>query len=106
MKCLLLYYAICCNKDGQFFRSYVDIYLDTGISERTVRSINKNFEDACFITRTEPTPMSGNATHYTMSRKHLEECAAQQEKNRDKNAAKIREKNAQRMADWRAKKAR
>src|ERR1035438_8783136 len=43
-KLLLLYYASNVGRQGSFFKSLLDISLDTGLSESTVQRINKDWQ--------------------------------------------------------------
>lgn len=103
MKCLLLYYAICADhRTGKFFKSYLDIYLDTGITERTARSINKALEKQGILTRTEPALDSGHSTDYQLHAEAMQLNVEAFKTDRDKKAAAQRAKATERIRKWRA----
>ena len=102
-KCLLLYYAICADKDGKFYRSFLDIYLDTGVTERTARNVNKSFEKVGILTVSAPTPGSGDSNDYHLDIEVMEKMADSMKAARSSAANAARAKTAKRQAEWRAR---
>lgn len=101
VKCLLLYYAICANDDGTFYKSYLDTFLDTGIPERSVRRINESLIKCGILSKTEPKYGSGDATDYQLLLKGMQQNIETFKDTRDKEAAAIRMKQKERLQKWR-----
>lgn len=105
VKCLILYYSICANDDGTFYKSYLDIFLDTGIPERTVRAVNKVLIEHEMLLKTEPKFGSGKASEYRLLLEGMRKNIETFKDHRDKAAAAQRMKAKERLQKWRAKQA-
>jgi len=104
-KCLLLYYAVNAHKDCKFFKSYLDISIETGLQERTIRKYNKEWQALGILTATEHSWGSGKATDYQMHLKRLQEIVALCAQRKDKARDAARLHGRERTAKWRRKKA-
>lgn len=74
-KCLLLYY--CCNADnnGEFFKSTLEICLETGLAASTVYALNAQWESWGLLKITKHDWRSGDANDYKINLKVLEEAS-------------------------------
>lgn len=104
MKCLLLYYAICTDyKTGTFYKSYTEIYADTGITERRARRINDGLRQKKIVETVTPTFGSGLSTVYRLNLKVMDELNKSLEPAKEKRVAEMRQKNTERVQAWREK---
>lgn len=105
MKCLLLYYAICTDySTGTFYKSFSEIYADTGIPERTVRRVNDGLARAKILETTPPKFESGDATVYRLNLKTMQNLNEQLIPLRSERQIEARKKKSERMQRWRDKK--
>jgi L-rhamnose mutarotase len=102
---LLLYYAVNAHKDYKFFKSYMEISIETGLDERTVRKYNEDWVKLGIISVTEPVWGSGKATDYHMHLKKLQEIVKLCESRKDVARDTKRLQGRERTAKWRRKAA-
>ena len=72
-KCLLLYYCVNANRQGKFFKSTLDIILETGLTEKTIRKYNALWKQWGLLSVTEHDWRSGKANDYEINLATLEE---------------------------------
>jgi hypothetical protein len=63
-KCLLLYYCCNANRFGKFYKSTLDICLETGLAESTIRELNEKWQTWKLLTVTSHDWRSGKANDY------------------------------------------
>lgn len=103
-KCLLLYYASNVNKQGRFFKSVLDIRIDTGLSEKTIRTLNEKWRSLGILTVTEHSYESRKANDYELHLPRLKEILSTQQEQKKQKKDKMRLANAKRAQKWRDKK--
>jgi len=104
MKCLLLYFAICTDyTTGTFFKSYLEIYMDTGITERTARRCIDGLKTAKILETFSPEFGSRHSTVYRLRLKEMERLIKGLETAKEERVAAVRHKNTQKVQRWRAK---
>jgi hypothetical protein len=104
-KCLLQYYCSNACKDGTFFKSTLDICIDTRISERTVRRFNDGLKGFGVLTWVEGDSFRHLANAYTLHLPKLKEFAVASKKQHEAAKDKARELSAERSRRYREKKA-
>lgn len=100
-KLLLLYYCGNADRTGHFFKSYVDAVIETGISERTIRRYNKEWEAHGFMRTVEPAKFSGKSADYYLSIPEMQKWASTSPVDKLKDAA--RHAANERIRAWREK---
>ena len=98
-KLLLLYYCGNADSTGYFYKSYVDAVIETGISERTIRRYNEEWEKHGFMRTVEPAKFSGKSTDYYLSIPKIQAWAKASPVDKLKDAARIAGK--ERVKAWR-----
>ena len=72
-KCLLLYYCVNANRQGKFFKSAIDISLETGLTPKTIYKWNRLWEQWGLLAIEEHDWRSGKANDYTINLAVLQE---------------------------------
>lgn len=105
VKCLLQYYCSNVNVDGSFFKSTLDIYADTKLSESFIHRTNAKWKDIGLLSWVEGDWRKRLANRYTLNLAILRTLATDCEKHRDKAKLSFNQKAAERACKYRAKKA-
>jgi hypothetical protein len=104
-KCLLLYYCSNVNKDGKFFKSTLDICLETGLAESTVYTLNALWEKWTMLTVTRNDWRSGKANDYQIHLKVLQQLSENTQVIRKDKTESAKKKAAIRSQRYRENKA-
>lgn len=105
-KCLLQYYASNVNDDScTFFKSTQDIAAETGLSEKTIRSLNTAWVEKKIISIVEHPWWTGKANDYTLHLPVLRKLLKQQQASGKLEAKKLKAKKQgrERTRRWRDK---
>lgn len=104
-KCLILYYATNCDEHGKFFKSTLDISIETGVSEKFIRECNKDWQKYGLITVTEHPWHSGKANDYQIHLGKLQSLVKDRVEKKNKAKLIAKKKAVERTLRWRANKA-
>jgi hypothetical protein len=106
-KCLLLYYASNCGKDGSFFKSTVDIAAETGLSERFIRKTNAIWESTAvgILSSIQGSSVKHQANTYQLNLPKLRSICDKNKTAIEDRRTREKRKAAERAARYRAKKS-
>ena len=102
-KCLLQYYASNVDDHGKFFRSTLDISIDTHCSQFFIRKTNKYWLEIGILSITEHPWRSGKANDYHLHLDVLQKVAKSKQEQKDKTRLIEKAKAAERTQRWRQK---
>jgi AraC-like DNA-binding protein len=104
-KVLLLYYASNVSSHGSFFKSLLDISLDTGLSESTVQRINKDWQDNGLLSWEKGSVTRSLANIYRLDLGKLQQAVKSTRKNFEGAEQRSRRKAADRAKRYRERHA-
>ena len=104
-KVLLLYYASNVNSHGSFFKSLLDISLDTGLSESTVQRINKDWQDKGILSWEKGSVTRSLANTYRLDLSKLQKAVESTRRNFEGAEQRRRRKAADRAKRYRERHA-
>jgi hypothetical protein len=102
-KCLLLYYCANANEKGFFYKSTLEICLETGLAASTVYALNKQWESWGLLKIVKHDWRSGDSNDYTIDLETLEECSERTQSMKADRLAMSKLKAAERAKRYRAK---
>jgi hypothetical protein len=104
-KVLLLYYASNVNTHGSFFKSLLDISLDTGLSESTVQRINKDWQGQGLLSWEKGSVTRSLANTYRLDLSKLQKAVESTRRNFEGAEQRRRRKAADRAKRYRERHA-
>lgn len=102
-KCLLLYYCSNADNDGCFFKSTLEICLETGLAASTVYGLNAKWQTWGLLKIVKHDWRSGDANDYTIDLKTLEECSDRTQSLKADKIAASKQRAAERAKRYRAR---
>jgi len=102
-KCLIQYYCSNVDEHGRFFKSTLDISIDTGVSAYTIRTANKNWSKFGLLTIIEHPWWSGKANDYKVHLGKLQELVQKRLENKEKKKQTLKKGGAERTERWKSK---
>ena len=104
-KLLLLYYASNVGSHGSFFKSLLDISLDTGLSESTVQRINKDWQGKGILSWDKGSVARSLANTYRLDLSKLQKAVESTRRDFESAAQRSRRKAADRAKRYRERHA-
>ncbi len=103
-KCLLQYYCSNVNDHGTFFKSVLDIHMETALSPAYIHKVNAQWKAIGLLTWVEGNSYQKKANTYTLHLEILKKAAENSIKRYEADKVKLREQWAARSRRYRAKK--
>ncbi|MGA9932224.1 MAG: hypothetical protein WBQ13_14860 [Terriglobales bacterium] len=102
-KCLLQYYCSNVNQHGTFFKSVLDIHMETALSPATIHRINAQWKVIGLLAWVEGNSFQKKANTYTVNLEILRKAAEASIKQYETDKAKVKQQSALRSRRYRAK---